>query len=982
MAEVTQIKKRNGDVVEFDSAKIERAMQKAFVAVQGTVDEDVVHEMSSRVASQVESRYADSIPTVENIQNIVEETLMLAGYFAVARAYIIYRYEHSKVREERKQEVIEKLTRNDLYVIKGSGKRERFDLDKVRKTVKNNIDGIESAIEIEELVEQIQQELYDEISTRDVGKSLVMALRSRIERDPAYSKAATRLQNKFLMKEAMGDLLDLNDISKSYKESFARNIKKGVEVGIFDPRLMVFNLHEMAEAIRPERDDLLEYLGLQTLTDRYFAREPKTNGLLETPQMFWMRVAMGLAIAEPNKDEMAKRFYEVISTLRYVPSTPTLFHSGTTRPQLSSCYLTTINDDLGHIFKSIGDNAQLSKFSGGIGNDWSNLRGMGAWIKGIDVESQGVVPFLKVANDVTVAINRSGRRRGATCAYLEVWHWDIEDFLELRRNTGDDRRRTHDMNTAAWVPDLFMKRVEEDSMWTLFSPDEVPDLHHLYGSAFEKKYEQYEQMAEEGTISLSKRMRARDLWKRMLSMLYETGHPWITFKDPSNVRSPQDHVGVIHSSNLCTEIMLNTSPDETAVCNLGSVNLAMHLRDGRIDEEKIAETVKLAKRMLDNVIDINYYPTPEAKFSNMKHRPVGLGIMGLQDALYLMDINFDTEGAVEFSDQVMELISYHAILGSSELAKEKGTYKTYPGSKWDRGLLPIDTIDLLEQERGRKIDVDRKMRLDWTPVRDHIRQFGMRNSNTMAIAPTATIANIAGCNPSIEPIYKNVYVKSNMSGEFTVVNSYLIDDLKKLGIWSAGLLEEIKRQEGDITGIDVIPMPLREKYKETFAIDSEWLIKAAAYRGKWIDQSQSINIFLRTTSGKRLSDVYLHAWNMGLKTTYYLRTLAATSVEQSSVELKGNAPEVTPQPVQEQIVEQPVIETPRPKVKSLIEGLITASHKSEHVESPSLRGGLAPASGGVATMTMPATANVSTATDAATGLKLCAIDDPDCEACQ
>ncbi|HUC20743.1 MAG TPA: ribonucleoside-diphosphate reductase subunit alpha, partial [Candidatus Polarisedimenticolaceae bacterium] len=616
-----------------------------------------------------------------------------------------------------------------------------------------------------------------------------------------------------------------------------------------------FKLDRLAAAMKPERDKLLEYLGYQTLYDRYLLHEEGGSRRLETVQAFWMRVAMGLSLDEKNREERAIEFYEVMSTLHYVPSSPTLFHSGTSHPQMSSCYLNTVEDSLDHIFKVYGDNAQLSKYAGGIGTDWTNIRGTGSLIKATNISSQGVVPFLRIANDVTVAINRSGRRRGATCAYLETWHYDIEDFLDLRRNTGDERRRTHDMNTANWVPDLFMKRINDNGQWTLFSTDEAPELHHIYGSEFEKKYIEYEQKVDRGEIKTFKRMPAKELWRKMITMLFETGHPWITFKDPSNVRSPQDHVGVVHNSNLCTEITLNTSAEETAVCNLGSVNLGRHMAHGKLDEAKIAKTVKTAMRMLDNVIDLNYYPTIEAKNSNMRHRPVGLGLMGFQDALYLADMDFDSDETVRFADYSMELISYHAILTSAELAAERGAYSSFEGSKWDRDIFPIDTLNLLEQERGMPIGVMRTSKLDWTPVREAVKKHGMRNSNTMAIAPTATISNISGCFPCIEPIYKNLYVKANISGDFTVVNTYLVEDLKRLGLWNQTVLEEIKQHDGSIGDVSVIPPRLRSKYKEVFDIDTEWLIKAAAYRGKWIDQSQSLNIFYSGTSGRRLAEL-------------------------------------------------------------------------------------------------------------------------------
>jgi ribonucleoside-diphosphate reductase alpha chain len=666
--------------------------------------------------------------------------------------------------------------------------------------------------------------------------------------------------------------------------------------------MLEYNLARLGAELRPERDTLFTYLGAQVLYDRYFLKNLKQE-ILETPQYFWMRIAMGLALNEPaDREAWALKFYDVISSLHYVPSTPTLFHSGTNHPQMSSCYLTTVNDELSHILKCVGDNAQLSKWSGGLGNDWTNIRGTGALIKSTNVGSQGVVPFLKIVDATTAAINRSGKRRGATCVYLECWHYDFEDFLELRKNTGDERRRTHDTNTASWIPDLFMKRVMEDGAWTLFSPDETPDLHDLHGRAFELRYQEYERMADAGDIRLFRRLRAVDLWRRMITMLYETGHPWITFKDPCNVRSPQDHVGVVHSSNLCTEITLNTSSDETAVCNLGSINLSRHVDDGALTYDRLKYTIKMAVRMLDNVIDLNFYPTEEARRSNLRHRPIGLGIMGVQDALYLLNLPFDSDDAVAFSDRLQEFVSYHAILSSSELSAEKGAYESFPGSKWDRGIFPVDTLDLLQSERGMSIDVDRRSWLDWEPVRAHVKAHGLRNSNMMAIAPTATIANIAGCVPSIEPIYKNMYVKSNFSGEFTIINRFLVSDLKELGLWDEDMMEKVKYYDGSVQAIQEIPDSVRAKYKEVFEIDPSWIVQHAAYRGKWIDQSQSVNVFTTTTSGKQISDVYLYAWRMGLKTTYYLRTLGASSIEKSTLDSKskkfaGAAHVVTPEPV-------------------------------------------------------------------------------------
>jgi ribonucleoside-diphosphate reductase alpha chain len=694
---------------------------------------------------------------------------------------------------------------------------------------------------------------------------------------------------------------------------------------------------------------------------------------------------MGLALNEKHKEERAIEFYEMLSTMRFIPSTPTLFHSGTDHPQLSSCYLNTVSDSLDHIFKVYSDNAQLSKWSGGIGTDWTSVRATGALIKGTGVQSNGIIPFLKIANDVTVAINRSGRRRGATCVYLENWHMDVEEFLELRKNTGDERRRTHDMNTALWVSDLFMKRVRDHKDWTLFSPDETPDLHELYGAAFEARYEEYERMAAEGKIRNFRTIKAQELWKKMINMLYETGHPWITFKDPSNIRSPQDHAGVVHNSNLCTEITLNNSPEETAVCNLGSVNFAVHVRDGKFDQEMVMETVKVAMRMLDNVIDVNFYPTKEAENSNMRHRPVGLGIMGFHDALYQLGIDFDSEQAVEFADESMEIVAYSAIMTSSMLAKERGAYSSYKGSKWDRNIFPQDTIDLLEKERKEKIEIPRGGKLDWTPVREHVAKYGMRNSNTMAIAPTATISNIAGSIPAIEPIYKNIYVKANQSGDFTVINPYLVEDLKKIGLWDFDMIGKIKYHDGSIQHIPEIPPKLKRKYKETFEISPEWLIRAAARRGKWIDQSQSLNIFYAGTSGREISGFYELAWKMGLKTTYYLRTLGASQVEKSTVNAteygsthtrdfsRFDSEQATAAVVVEETIRESILSPLQPQ--SIEMEMEVVQRREVELVRPETRAIQEPLA-----QTKGIIPDPNESHDGAP--KLCKILDPDCEACQ
>jgi ribonucleoside-diphosphate reductase alpha chain len=883
---ITTIIKRNGTSVPFDPAKIVIVMKKVFAAEQVSIDDSVLEQMTGRVVASlgILCEGTEPCPTVEQVQDLVENTLMERGYFSVAKSYILYRFKQS---EERKQEVVKEIEEQRLTIKRTDGSIEQFSREKMRGYLADFTHGYEKEIDLDDIVSQIEREVYDGIKTIEMAKLATLVLRSRIEQDPAYSIVASRQLARRISDEVIGNLPGSTNAERTtaYRTAFVRNIKRGIDAKKYDTTLASYDLSKLAEALMPERDDLLKYLGIETLNDRYFVRiEGK---LIEMPQMMWMRIAMGLALNENDKEARAIEFYNIMSQLHFVPSTPTLFHAGTPHPQLSSCYLNIVEDDLKHIFKVYGDNAMLSKWAGGIGTSWSKLRGTGSLISSAGITSQGVIPFLKIANDVTVAINRSGRRRGASCVYMENWHIDFEDFLELRKNTGDDRRRTHDMNTASWVSDLFMKRVREDGPWTLFSPDDAVDLTETYGKRFETLYEKYEEMTERGEITLFKRVKARDLWKRMLGMLFETGHPWITFKDPSNIRSPQDHAGVVHSSNLCTEITLNTSADETAVCNLGSINYPRHMVNGRLDEVMVKQTVTTAMRMLDNVIDLNFYPTVEARNSNIKHRPVGLGIMGFQDALYMQNIPFGSEECVAFSDSSMEFIAYHVILASTELARERGAYQSFKGSKWDRGIFPLDTIALLESERGISTGVDRTERLDWNVVRDAVKQYGMRNSNTMAVAPTATIANIAGVIPGNEPIYKNIYVKSNISGDFVVVNEYLVDDLKKIGLWDAEMLGAIKYNDGSLADIPSVPMELKVKYKETFEIDMRWLVKAAASRGKWIDQSQSLNMFFNGTSGQELSELYMYAWEAGLKTTYYLRSLAASQVEKSTVGTAG-----------------------------------------------------------------------------------------------
>ena len=877
-----RVVKRTGEVVEFDRSRILVAIRNAVVAAGQTLPGGTVSGVVDAIQKEIKGRFVEFYPNVENIQDIVEKHLVRGQHYEIAKTYILYRAERQQVRDEAARHAIESAKLGKLTVKKRDGRTQLLNIRKIDDTLRRLAHGLGDGLDFANIVREVVKNVYDEVDTVDVDRALVLAAAAFIERDPDYSYLAARLLLQRICKGVMGRSILDSERDQIYRQTFVSRIRGNVESGLLDRRLGELDLDRLAAVLRPERDLEFQYLGLQTLHERYFLRAD--DRCTELPQAFWMRVAMGLAIEEAQQEDWAIEFYELMSRLRYIPSTPTLFHSGTARPQLSSCYLTTVNDDLQHIFKCLGDNSQLSKWSGGIGNDWSNIRGTGAAIKSTNVESQGVIPFLKIANDVTNAINRSGKRRGATCAYLETWHYDILDFLDLRKNTGDERRRTHDMNTANWIPDLFMKRVIADGEWTLFSPEEAPDLHHLYGRRFEERYEHYEEKARNGEMRITKTVQAKTLWRKMLTMLFETGHPWITFKDPCNIRSPQDHTGVIHSSNLCTEITLNTSAEETAVCNLGSLNLARHIDGGGLDKKRLERTVKTAIRLLDNVININFYPTPEARKSNLRHRPIGLGLMGFQDALLEMNLPFESEEALELADETHELIAYNAILASSELAKERGPYDSYEGSKWSRGIFPIDTLDLLEAERGVPVEVSRSQRLDWAPVREHVRQHGMRNSNTMAIAPTATIANIAGCFPCIEPLYKNIYVKANISGEFTIVNRFLIAELKELDLWNDEMLNQLKYYDGRISTIAGIPEELKPKYKEAFEIDPVWALRLTAARGKWIDQSQSHNVFMAGASGKQLSEIYLSAWRMGLKTTYYLRTLAVTQIEKSTLD--------------------------------------------------------------------------------------------------
>ncbi|WP_337662313.1 ribonucleoside-diphosphate reductase subunit alpha [Actinoalloteichus sp. AHMU CJ021] len=767
-----------------------------------------------------------------------------------------------------------------------------LDADRLRLVVAEacaGLDGVSERVVVEETV----RNLYPGITSAEFETAQIMAARTLVENEPQYSLVSARLLLDKLRREALeflfgpGQQASQSEMAERYAETFAAFVHRGIEHELLAPELAEFDLDRLGRALRPERDLDFQFLGLQTLYDRYLQHHRGVR--FELPQAFFMRVAMGLALREDDREGKAIQFYELLSSFDFMCSTPTLFNSGTTRPQLSSCFLTTVADDLSGIFHGIRNNALLSKYAGGLGNDWTPVRGMGAHIKGTNGQSQGVVPFLKIANDTAVAVNQGGKRKGAVCAYLETWHIDIEEFLDLRKNTGDDRRRTHDMNTANWVPDLFMRRVAANEQWTLFSPDEVADLHELSGPAFEERYLAYEAAADNGEIQVYRRIRAVDLWRRMLTMLFETGHPWITFKDPCNLRSPQQHVGVVHSSNLCTEITLNTSAEEVAVCNLGSVNLANHIRpdgDGvpRVDQARLERTVRTAVRMLDNVIDVNFYTIPEARTSNLRHRPVGLGLMGFQDALFTLRLPMSSQAAVEFADETMEAISYYAISASSDLAEERGSYESFEGSLWSRGILPIDSLELVAQARGgENFEVDRTTRLDWDTLRERVRAKGMRNSNVMAIAPTATISNICGVGQSIEPLYRNLFVKSNMSGDFTVVNPHLVHDLKERGLWDEDMISDLKRYDGSLGQIDRVPADLKALYATAFEVDPSWLVLAASRRQKWIDQAQSLNLYLDAPSGRKLDALYRLAWRSGLKTTYYLRSRAATAVEKSTL---------------------------------------------------------------------------------------------------
>lgn len=888
--ELFSIVKRDGKSVSFKQEKITFAIAKALIAHNKGIFNEILiekaHELSEKVIAEIRTKWPEGkVVSIEEIQDIVEKVIMAAGYHDVAKRYIIYREERAKSRRVKEQNVVpaasfEWVKNLTIKTVKGD---RPIDLDEIRFNFESCCKGV-ADVSVDVIFNEAVKNYFNGMSERQMALANIMAARSFIEKEPNYGFVASRLLLLMEYQEALGYEVSFDRMRVEYPAYLTTYVNKAVELELLNPELKKFDLKTLGLAIVPERDLLFRYMGLQTLYDRYFIHWEDRR--IELPQIFWMRVAMGLCLNEgDDRTKRAIEFYNNLSTFRFTSSTPTLFNSGTRHPQLSSCFLTTIDDDLQHIFKCIQDDAMLSKWSGGLGNDWTSVRAMGSRIKGTNGKSQGVIPFLKVANDTALAVNQGGKRQGAMCAYLEVWHLDIEDFLELRKNTGDDRRRTHDMHTASWIPDLFMKRVKANADWTLLTPSEAPDLHHVYGKEFEKRYEAYEQKVQEGKIKNFKVISAVQLWRKMLSMVFETGHPWLTWKDPSNVRSPQDHAGVVHSSNLCTEILLNTSSDETAVCNLGSVNLAAHVSRSGIDHEKLKATVTTAVRMLDNVIDINYYPVIEAKNANQRHRPVGLGIMGFQDALYNLDFSYASQDAVDFADESMEAISYYAILASVQLAKERGQYSSYKGSKWDRGLLPIDTIALLEEERGGFLDMDRSSRMDWAPVRAAIKKNGLRNSLIMAIAPTATIGNITGVTQSIEPMYKNVFVKSNLSGEFTVINEYLVEDLKKLNIWDQEMIDDLKYFDGSVQEIKRIPSALKSKYATAFEVEYEWIIEAGSRRQKWIDMGESLNVYQAKPSGKKISDMYMYAWEKGLKTTYYLRSMGATRIEKSTLDV-------------------------------------------------------------------------------------------------
>ncbi len=963
-ATLYKVIRRNGSVVSFEPGKITVAMTKAYLAAHGN------QSAASARARELTQRWTDAVMQalmrvkpeggaihIEEIQDQVELALMRSGEHEVARAYVLYREKRTQERaahaktKEADQEPI-------LHVVE-DGVRKPLDLLRLRELIISSCDGLHGAADADVILKATLKDLYDGVSAKEVRKCVVLAARQYIEKDPAYSFVTARLLLDSIRYEILEEEASQADMATKYGEYFPKFIKHGISIGLLNPELASYDLVKLGAALDHTRDFKFGFLGLQTLYDRYFLIDRSgKNGAdrrFEMPQAFFMRVAMGLALNEADREARAVEFYQLLSSFDFMSSTPTLFNSATHRSQLSSCYLTTVADDLDGIYEAIKENALLSKFAGGLGNDWTPVRAMGSHIKGTNGESQGVVPFLKVVNDTAVAVNQGGKRKGAVCTYLETWHMDIEEFLELRKNTGDDRRRTHDMNTANWIPDLFMKRVMENGPWTLFSPADTPDIHDLYGKAFEARYCEYEAKAARGEIKLFKTVQATTLWRKMLTMLFETGHPWITFKDPCNIRSPQQHVGVVHSSNLCTEITLNTSDTEIAVCNLGSVNLVNHMTQAKgdanggvggfvLDHTKLQKTIRTAMRMLDNVIDINYYAVKKARTSNLKHRPVGLGIMGFQDALHMMRTPYASQDAMEFADRSMEAVCFYAYLASTELAEERGRYSSYKGSLWDRGILPYDSLKLLAQERGGYVEVDQSITMDWDSLKARIKIHGMRNSNCVAIAPTATISNIIGVSACIEPNYENLFVKSNLSGEFTVINEHLVDDLKALGLWDEVMISDLKYFDGALAKIDRIPDDLKANYATAFEMDPSWIVEAASRRQKWIDQAQSLNIYMAGASGKKLDETYKLAWTRGLKTTYYLRTMGATSAEKSTgkggelnaVSSSGGAHKIAT------AAAGPIVVPPR---------MVPAS-ESANADLP------------------------------ATDMKFCNIDNPDCEACQ
>ena len=899
--------RRNGKLTAYDPSKIKVAMTKAFLAVEGggAAASSRVHETVETLVDTIDRILNRRMPGggtvhIEDIQDQVELALMREGHHKVARAYVLYREQQAQKRAAEQPVEQADAPRSELNVTRYDGTQEPLDTVRLTRLVDEACHGL-AGVENRRIVDETIRNLYDGVAEHEVSTALVMSARTLIEVDPAYSQVAARLLLDSMRTEALRFVHNpvttctQSEMATIYADYFKEYITVGVEHELLDPTLQQYDLDRLGQALDHERDLQFTYLGLQTLYDRYFLHYEDTR--FELPQAFFMRVAMGLAINEVEREERAIEFYRLLSSFDFMSSTPTLFNSGTLRPQLSSCYLTTVPDHLDGIYGSIRDNALLSKFAGGLGNDWTRVRALGSHIKGTNGKCQGVVPFLKVANDTAVAVNQGGKRKGAVCAYLETWHLDIEEFLDLRKNTGDDRRRTHDMNTANWIPDLFMKRVAEEGEWTLFSPLDVPDLHDLSGEAFEKAYTAYEEKADRGEIKNFRRIPAVNLWRRMLSMLFETGHPWIAFKDPCNIRYTNQHAGVVHSSNLCTEITLHTNDGEIAVCNLGSVNLAQHVAEDGIDEAKVERTIKTAMRMLDNVIEYNYYSVPQARNSNLRHRPVGLGIMGFQDALYRQKLAYGSEEAVDFADRSMEMVSYHTISASSDLAAERGRYESYEGSLWSRGILPIDSIEMLAESRGEYLDMNRDQRLDWDALREKIREHGMRNSNTMAIAPTATISNICGVSQSIEPTFENLFVKSNLSGEFTVVNPYLVADLKERGLWDEVMVNDLKYFDGSVQAIDRVPDELKELYATAFEIDPRWLIEAGSRRQKWIDQAQSLNLYMAEPSGPKIDNMYKLAWVRGLKTTYYLRAASKTRVEKTTMnKLDGKLRGVSAEP--------------------------------------------------------------------------------------